>query len=119
VSKTRAEGRVIARAWRRVPLSVHLEVLRLAKRGQRYPDPAVNVVAGEYCRAVLGRTTRSVPAVALLMGFLFVTLAVWAGDSFGLLVFGLPGLLAFVLAIFTWDLRRDAKKILAVQGDDV
>lgn len=108
---TRSERRAIEKAWRRVPFATRLEVLRSTRRGERHPDPAVDTAAVQYARLVLGqKALRFAPGFLLAAGFLPIAVAILLGGSAILYVGGACSLL---LSAYVWDLRRDAKKIVA------
>ncbi|MCP3786036.1 hypothetical protein NLX85_21975 [Micromonospora sp. A3M-1-15] len=116
IHMTRSERRAIEKAWRQVPFATRLDVLRSTKRGQPYPDPAVDMAAVQYAHLVLGqKVLRHAPGFLLAAGFLVIAVAVMAGNSTILYV---GGACAFLLSAYVWDLRRDAKKIAAVPRND-
>ena len=113
---TRSQRRAIEKAWRRVPFSTRLEVLRSAKRGECHPDPAVDTAAAQYAHLVLGQKALPyVPGLLLAVGFMAITVGVLVGGSPTLYA---GGACALLLGVYVWDLRRDAKKIVAVPRND-
>ncbi|MDO3701339.1 hypothetical protein Q3W71_06540 [Micromonospora sp. C28SCA-DRY-2] len=113
---TRSERRTIEKAWRRIPFATRLEVLRLAKRGERHPDPDVDTCAQQYARMVLGQKAVGLaPGVLLAAGAVSIAVAVVLGGSRILTV---NAVLALLLAAYFWDLRRDARIVAAARRND-
>ncbi|MFB9362002.1 hypothetical protein [Actinoplanes nipponensis] len=114
---TRRERRAIAAEWRRVPFKTRLEVARLAKRGERHPNDAVDAVAVRFSRMALEVPSSSflyTTTFQALMTLSLLVIAVLWDETFPRWCAGLGGSACLVLMIFNWDLKRDARRILAV-----
>jgi hypothetical protein len=113
-----AERRAIYDQWRRVPFQTRLEVLRLAKRGERHADGETDAAAVRYAHLVLERPPflRST-AVQFSLSCALLILALLTDDALLRWCAAAGGGLCLLLAIYNWDLRRDARKILAVPRD--
>ncbi|WP_041841130.1 hypothetical protein [Actinoplanes friuliensis] len=114
---TRRERRAIAAEWRQVPFRTRLEVARLAKQGERHPDDGVDAVAVRVSRMALEEPSSSffhTTAFGVLLTLTLLAIAVLWDDTFPRWCAGLGGSACFVLLVFNWDLKRDARRILAV-----
>jgi hypothetical protein len=118
---TRRERRAIAAEWRKVPFETRLEVARLSKRGERHPDRTVDAAAVRFSRMALEEPLSSFlytrPFQVLLTMALLLVAVLWAAP-FPRWISGIGGISCLLLLIFDWDLKRDARRILAVPRPD-
>jgi hypothetical protein len=117
--RRRRERRAIYESWRRVPFRTRIEVLRLAKSGERHPDPTVDAVAVRFAHSILEQPSflyTTAFQTCLSLGLLAFALVV--DDTFPRWCAGIGGGLCLFLTVFNWDLKRDARKILSVPRDE-
>jgi hypothetical protein len=118
---TRRGRRAIAAEWRNVPFKTRLEVVRLSKRGERHPDDAVDAAAVKFSRMSLDEPSSSflyTPAFGVLLTLTQLAIAVLWAEPFPRWLAGIGGSVCLLLLIFNWDLKRDARRILAVPRRD-
>ncbi|WP_433293876.1 hypothetical protein ACQP2F_31695 [Actinoplanes sp. CA-030573] len=118
---TRRERRAIAAEWREVPFKARREAARLAKRGERHPDGSVDAAAVRFSRMALQEPSSSFLYTRTFQVMLTMTLlliaVLWA-EPFPRWTSGIGGSACLLLLIFDWDLKRDARRILAVPRTD-
>jgi hypothetical protein len=118
---TRRERRAIAAEWRKVPFKTRLEVARLSKRGERHPDDTVDALAVKVSRMALEkRPPRLIytPVFQWLMTSTLLVIAVLWAEPFPRWTGGIGSGLCLLLLLLDWDLKRDARRILAVPRRD-
>jgi hypothetical protein len=112
---SRQERRAITAEWRRVPMRARLDVLRLAKLGERHPDPAVDAAAVRFANLVLEAPSFIYSITfQLVMSLCLLAFAFLVQESFPRWCAGIGGTLCLLLTIYNWDLKRDARTILSV-----
>jgi hypothetical protein len=117
---SRQERRAITAAWRRVPMRARLDVLRRAKRGERHPDPSIDAASVRFAELVLEAPSFIYSITfQLVMSLSLLALAFVVQDAFPRWCAGAGGTLCLLLTIYNWDLKRDARTILAVPRGQV
>ncbi|MCW2502778.1 MAG: hypothetical protein JWO79_1062 [Actinomycetia bacterium] len=100
----RAEAR---RAVRAIPRATRIEVLRLAQRGERYPDPAVAAAAERYARLEFTPWPASAPSPLLpALGVLVVAAGFLGSDSLPLVLGVCVGVPVVLVGGLAWLVKR-------------
>ena len=98
-----------------MPRKTRIEVLRLAERGAGHPDATTDTAAVQYAQMVLEPPSFPyTPAFQFVVGLALFGVALLAGDAFLHWTAGIGGGLGMLLALYSWDQIRDARKILSV-----
>jgi hypothetical protein len=119
VNSDKAVRREASRVWAHIPLVQRREVLRLAARGQRHPDPAVAEAAERYAATALPAVWWNqvpgwlLPVLGAVLIAAGVVLGVAPGDRGFAWITGVGGAVVVACGLLGQDARRDVERISA------
>ncbi|MEY9964931.1 hypothetical protein ABIA33_002973 [Streptacidiphilus sp. MAP12-16] len=117
-----AERKAAFEAWRRLPRSARIEVLNLARRQRRHPDPAVAGAAIEWARTQHWRVWwRKLPPYVLPLVGVAETLGCWfiAPDGVAKIAIVAAGVVVVLSGLLGWNARKLAGLILSLPPNPV